>query len=183
MFHLFHWYTRKFGDTTYLDNGIYGIEVLYEGHQHEGTYFIFPQFDQNHQTYKYLAFDTMEQKSSFKQLLKIQWVGSKGAYHISLMPQDEVAAAVEQFDQKYFQKIPGVGPKTAKRILMEMKQNLAARDIKKLSIDDKLYGEIVESLRSLGYPVARIKKLLPEVPVELKRANLPEIMKRMVDHL
>lgn len=183
MFHLFHWYTSTFWESVYLDNGLFGIEVTYEGTQTEGTYFIFPQFDQNNQTYKYLAFDTIEQKDAFKQLLKIQGVGSKSAYHIALLPQDEVSAAVEQFDQKYFQQIPGVGPKTAKRILMEMKQNLAARDIHKLSMDEKLYSEIVESLRSLWYPVARIKKLLPESPIALERQHLPELMKWMVDHL
>lgn len=183
MFHLFHGYTREIGEATYLDNGIFGIEVTYGGTQHEGTYFLFPQFDQNHQTYRYLAFDTIEQKSHFKKLLKIQWVGSKSAYQIALLPEDEVADAVERFDQKYFQSIPGVGPKTAKRILMEMKQNLKASDIKKLHIDEKLYREILESLRSLGYPVARIKKLLPEVPHKLDRDNLPDIMKWMVDNL
>ncbi|USN54428.1 MAG: hypothetical protein H6765_07855 [Candidatus Peribacteria bacterium] len=69
---------------------------------------MYPQFDQTHQTYKYLAFDTIEQLSGFKKLLKIQGVGSKSAYQISLLPVDELQSAIERFDQAYFQRIPGI---------------------------------------------------------------------------
>lgn len=183
MLHLFHGFVSDQGESTYLDNGLFGIEVSYSGSQKEGSFYIFPQLDQNQQSFRYYAFDSLQQKEDFISLLKIQGIGGRSAYQIAMLPKVELVEAVESFDFSYFQQIHGIGPKTAKRILVELKQQFSKEDIKKLSGDEQLYQDIISSLKSLWYSSTRVKKLLPEVPVEMKKEQLPTIMKWMIDHL
>ena len=123
------------------------------------------------------------QKERFLKLLKIQWVWGKSAYQIAMLPPQEVAQAIEWFDMKYFQQISGIGPKTAKRLLVELKNSFSEEDVQKLTVDERLYKDIIGALQWLGYAVGDIKKQLTHIPYPLEKENLPDIMKRMIDHL
>lgn len=183
MFHLFHGSVSYHNESVYLDNSLFGIEVTYTGTKADGVYYLYPHLDQNQGTIRYFAFDTIMQKQAFLSLLKIQGIGWKSAYHICMLPQDEVAQAIDQFDVKYFQRLPGIGPKIAKRLVVELKQHFSVEDVTKLQIDDRLYQDIISSLQALGYSVQSVKKLLPQAPMPLEKERLPEIMKWLIDHL
>ncbi len=183
MFHLMHGYMHRHADRCYLDNALFGIEVTYKGQQHEGTFFLSALFDQQGQTFKYYAFEVIEQKVRFEELLKIQGVGGKSAYQLAVLPREEVTQALEAMDLRYFQQLPWIGPKTAKRLLVELKQHFSADDLQKLSGDQKLYDDIVTSLKWFGYAVNDIKRLLQEQPYPFTRDELPNIMKWLIDNL
>lgn len=142
-----HGYIHRHGDRCYLDNALFGLEITYKGVQMEGTFFLSALFDQQGQTFRYYAFEAIEQKVRFEELLKIQGVGGKSAYQLAVLPREEVAHALEIMDLRYFQQLPGIGPKTAKRLLVELKQHFSADDLQKLSGDQKLYDDIVTSLK------------------------------------
>ncbi len=108
MFHLIHGYIHYHEDRCYIDNGLFGLEVLYEGIQAEGTFFLSPLFDQQGQQFRFYAFDTITQKIRFEDLLKIQGVGGKSAYQLATLPEQDVADALERMDVHYFQKLPGI---------------------------------------------------------------------------
>lgn len=57
--------------------------------------------------------------------------------------------AVATMDMKFLQSIPGIGPKLAKRLLVELKDSLTTDDLAKLTIDRTLYRDIVATLSSL----------------------------------
>jgi len=183
MFNLFFGEKKIHGSRSYLENDTFGIEVTYTGNQKKWTFFLTPLFDQNNQTRRYFAFDTPDQKERFEKVLKIQWIGGKSGYHIAMLPYQELKEAVENFDAKYFQKLPWVWPKTAKRLLIELKQTITQWDFEKLSVDDKIVKDITWSLQGLGYSVQDIKKLLPDVPYSIEKENIPTIMKWLIDHL
>jgi len=183
MFNIFFWKKAIHWDRVYLQNDSFGVEVTYTGNQKEWTFFLTPLFDQNNQTRRYFSFDTPDQKERFEKVLKIQWIGWKSWYHIAMLPYQELKEAVEQFDAKYFQKLPGVWPKTAKRLLIELKQTITQWDFEKLSVDDKIVKDITWSLQWLWYSAQQIKKLLPDVPYSITQENIPTIMKRLIDHL
>ena len=183
MFNILFWEKKIHWDRTYIENDLFGIEVMYSWHQKKWTFFLTPLFDQNNQTWKYYAFDTTDQKDRFEKVLKIQWIWGKSWYHIAMLPYQELKEAVEQFDAKYFQKLPGVWPKTAKRLLIELKQTISQSDFEKLSVDDKIVKDITWSLQWLWYSVQQIKKLLPDVPYSIDQENVPAIMKWLIDHL
>ena len=183
MLHLFHGKHKEHGDDSYLENDFFGILVQYHGKKKKGTRYLHPQIDTNHNTIKYYAFDSHKQKDLFLELLKIQWIGWKNGYILACHDPKKLKEAIEDFDVKYFTSLPGIWPKTAKRILLEMKTNLGKEDVKKMSINSKLLQDIVSSLHDLWYERKQVKNLLPDYPWKLTKNELPEIMKRLVEHL
>lgn len=105
--------------------------------------------DENNKTVSYFAFDTMEQKVVFEQMMKISGIGPKTAFGIAAIDRKELQTAIDTFDVKAIQKIPGVGPKTAKRLLVELKATLRPADLQKLDIDEKLFKNIVTSMKNM----------------------------------
>ncbi len=183
MYHLFHGKRVDKDNVILLDNWLFGIEVTYSWKKWEGSRYIYTRVDQKSGALSFFAFDTYNQKKQFLEMIKIQWVGWKSWYILAMLPRQELAEKLEKFDIGYFTSFPWIGPKTAKRILVELKIDLEAEDVKKLSIDDSLLKNILTSLHDLWYERKQIKKLLPECPFDLKKKNLPEIMKRLVDSL
>lgn len=178
-----HGYVVWHGDRCYLDNALFWLEVCYSGSSREWSFFIASLFDQQGQQFRYYAFDTIEQKARFESLLKIQGVGGKSAYQLAILPTEEVKQALDTMNLSYFQKLPWIGPKTAKRLLVELKSHFSAEDLQKLWRDQKLYDDIVTSLKWFGYAVVDIKRLLQEQPYPFVRDELPNIMKRLIDNL
>lgn len=183
MFHLFHGKVVYDDTIVYLEHDYFGIEVTYEGSQKEWRFFLYPHIDQTQHTIKYYAFDTSEQKKQFTQLTKIQGIWGKSGYSLAMLPPEELYTAIQDMDLQYFQKLPGIWPKTAKRIILELKQNFQKHDLWKLEIDETLYKDIIAWLKSLGYEANRVKKILPDCPIQLEKKHLPEIMKWLINHL
>ena len=105
--------------------------------------------DENHKTIIYFAFDTLEQKIVFEQMMKISGIGPKTAFAIAAIDKKELQKAIDTMDVKAVQKIPGVGPKTAKRLLVELKSSLKPADLQKLDIDEKLFKNIVTTMKNM----------------------------------
>lgn len=183
MLHLIHWKLDTHWDHSYIDNGLFGLQVVYAGVQHEWTFFLAPQIDLNNQVIRYFAFDTRSEQDRYEKVLKIQWVWGKTAHQLACLPVDELRTAIETFDIKYFQSIKGIGPKTAKRILVEMKNTLGEWDLVKLNGDTKVAKDIIASLSSLGYQKSAIQKLMPECPFLIDKEHMGEVMKWLVDNL
>lgn len=160
---------------------MFGIQAQYNWKQKtKGNFFLFPYMDENLKTITYFAFDTITQKQAFATLLKISGVGPKTAYGIANMDPKVLQNAVDTFDVKTLQWIPGVWPKTAKRLLVELKTTLTKKDVAKLTIDDKLLRSIVQALKSHGYDATTVKKQLSECTIPLDKEHMPEIIKRLI---
>jgi hypothetical protein len=71
MFHYFKGKVQSTNNKKLLINDMLGIEITYAGAKKEGEYFLFPYLDDNRKSVFYFAFDTMEQKSMFEDMLKI----------------------------------------------------------------------------------------------------------------
>ena len=74
MFHCFIGKIRHLGGETLLSNDMFGIQVHYLGKQNQGEFFLYPYIDDNKKTIFYYCFDTIEQKTMFEALLKINGV-------------------------------------------------------------------------------------------------------------
>ena len=188
MFHLFHGTIHtQYSDTqVLLDNSLFGILTIYtwiKSIWEKGSRYIHPRIDQKSGAVSYFAFDTREQKHQFLELLKIQWVWGKSAYLLSMLPREEVYAALDAFDIWYFTAHPGIWPKTAKRILIDLKKDMQQDEMQKLGLDEKLLKDILTSLHDLWYKRTDVKALLPDCPHPLTRDDLPDVMKWLVEQL
>ena len=71
------------------------------------------------------GFESNEERACFNLLISVSGVGPKAAISIlSMMPPDRFSLAVCTEDTKFISKTPGIGPKTAARIILELKDKL-----------------------------------------------------------
>lgn len=183
MFHFFVWSLKKIKSESFLVNPHFWVQVTYAGSQKEGEFFLYPYLDEQKKSVFYFAFDSFEQKESFEKMLKISGVGPKTAFQIVQIPIDELARAIEQLDTKLFQTIPGIGPKLAKKIILELKGNFQLQEAFDIGQNQKLFKSVVKSLKNLGYDAARVKEVLASYPEPLENKDLSEVVKWVIGKL
>ena len=183
MFHLFSGFCSKIGAKTYIQNQLFGIEVIYLWTKSEWMFYLYPYLDDNKKTIVYYAFDTAAQKAVFEDMLKISGVGPKTALHLVQLPVAEMQEAIRTLNVKFFQSVPGVWPKSAKKILLELKGNFAMEDVAQIDIDQKLYKDIIKSLKGIGYDTAKVGDLLRTYPEPLDKDHVGEIIKWLIGKL
>ncbi|PCJ29748.1 MAG: Holliday junction branch migration protein RuvA [Gammaproteobacteria bacterium] len=115
------------------------------------------------------GFSTTRERLLFRSLLKVNGVGAKLALTIlSGSDVDDFARSVQEGDAASLTRLPGVGKKTAERLIIEMRDRLkdisGAMGLKPVvSAAAKLAGakyEAVEALTSLGYKPAEAEKMV-----------------------
>jgi Holliday junction DNA helicase RuvA len=108
------------------------------------------------------GFSTPEEKDVFLQLLSIPRVGARTALNIlsGINPED-FAQALMQGDDKRLAGIPGIGKKSAARIVLELKDKLPpARRPRPATPKETLIQDALSALLNLGYPKNMAEKAL-----------------------
>ncbi|HFC6355433.1 TPA: Holliday junction branch migration protein RuvA [Neisseria lactamica] len=115
------------------------------------------------------GFATAEERKTFRQLIKVGGIGAKTALGIlSAMTADELARAVAEEDVKRLSSAPGIGKKTAERMVLELRGKLVAH-----TVTDGLFAaapaadeteDIVSTLLALGYSEREAKAAVKGVP-------------------
>ena len=112
------------------------------------------------------GFSSIEEKDLFKTLLKVNGVGAKlGLAILSSLSVSDFQNCVQYDDTNTLIKIPGVGLKTAERLIIEMRDRIIDIGVIKNSISHKYEQneprkESFDALISLGYKSSEVKKLL-----------------------
>jgi holliday junction DNA helicase RuvA len=120
------------------------------------------------------GFADADERELFEQLLSVSGVGPKVALAIvSGYTPGELRRAIVREDDALFQSIPGIGKKTAQRVVLELKEKiapLAAVDAPHLGAGD---GHIVarDALVELGYSAAEAEQRLAMVDPDLSPAE------------
>jgi len=132
--------------------------------------------DNNIELYGFL---TKEEKEVFQLLLSINGIGPKIALNIlSAITTNEFYQAVEKEDILFLSKLPGIGNKTAKRIIFELKQTLP---VVKAEIET-VYNDALSALVNLGYKKSIAKEALDKVYCSDKN-NIEILIKESLRHL
>lgn len=107
------------------------------------------------------GFDTREELQLFQKLITVSGIGPKGALALlSAMSADDLTFAILSGDSKTISRAPGIGKKTADRLILELKDKIDAtgKDYSGsvvLQDDDTMAegaeGEAIEALTTLGY--------------------------------
>lgn len=97
------------------------------------------------------GFLTSEELQLFQTLITINGVGSKAALSLlSLSGPDKLKKLIYEENLNAITKAPGIGPKTAKRIILELKDKITVNQDNNEGTDIK-NNEIKQALTSLGY--------------------------------
>ena len=109
------------------------------------------------------GFPTEESRVAFEALIGVNGVGPRLALSVlSNLTPDSLAMAVSGGDPDVFKGVPGVGTKTANRIVLELKGKL---DWEAVSLPEAGgNGELVSALTALGYTVSEVMAAVSSLP-------------------
>ena len=117
------------------------------------------------------GFASAEERTLFFDLLKVDGIGAKGAVKImSSVSSGRLTEVLENGDLEMLEKIPGVGKKTAGKMLLALKGKLSlSSTVRVVGLGKNAeFSDVIDSLSSMGYD----KKL-----VEQKVLQLVEVLK------
>jgi Holliday junction DNA helicase RuvA len=125
------------------------------------------------------GFQTREEKALFLKLLNVTGIGPKGALAILASGNpSQVIEAIENENETFLVKFPGVGKKTARQIILDLKGKLGDvaalyapdlfthEDIEERQTANQALNEAIEALKVLGYAEREIKKVVPALREE-----------------
>ena len=113
------------------------------------------------------GFGTLEERVAFRQLLKISGVGPKRALSVlSGLSLADLASAVASKEAGRLTKIPGVGKKTAERLLLELQGKFAAVAPSAKGAPISHTGDVLNALLALGYSEKEAEWAAKQLPAE-----------------
>lgn len=169
-------------DNVVIDTGNIGYEVKIS----TGTVNLLPGIGQEIRLYTYThvredlfqlyGFLTRDDMDIFKQLISVSGIGPKGGLSVlSVMSADDLRFAILSADAKAIAKAPGIGARTAERIILDLKGKVTLDDtvtakeigaygnIGSTALESKARNEAIEALVALGYGAAEAMKAVKKV--------------------
>lgn len=116
------------------------------------------------------GFKTRNERALFIQLLSVSGIGPKGGLAILASGQPEdIIRAIEEENEKVLTRFPGIGKKTARQIILDLKGKfkdqfglLAPTGIEETNTNVAL-DEAIAAMEALGYSEKEIKRILPKL--------------------
>lgn len=163
--------------TTFYRLPVLGQEVILHTHLSitENLHQLFGFFDQR-------------DRSLFRTLIKVNGVGPKLAIAIlSGMEADDIARCVRDNNVKALTKVPGIGQKTAERLVIELRDRLKNWDVSQgdihahhqiqLAASNDVYTEAESALISLGYKPNEAAKMIVTAAKQKPEAKSEELIR------
>jgi len=145
------------------------------------------------------GFPTREEQAMFRRLLDVNGIGPRVALGVLAGGRPEVvAAAIQQENLGFLTKLPGIGKKTAQRMVLDLKDKLGPIDAayaaapsmqltletKPAAADASNWAAAREALAGLGYRDAELDKAWHAMKNEVSGAESPDVlMKKALQQL
>ncbi len=109
-----------------------------------------------------VGFATKIEKDAFLSLISVKGIGPKTALNaLKATTPDALFKAIESNNTSYLKKLPGIGPKAAAQIILDLKGRLTETDSKG---NPKQYEQVREALKSFsGYKIKEIDEVLASI--------------------
>jgi Holliday junction DNA helicase RuvA len=140
------------------------------------------------------GFKTIRERELFVLLISVSGIGPKSAITaLSGMSADEIIGAIRQNNLARLNSIPGVGKKTAERLVIELRDKIAklsavsseemkSEGIPQLSGDD-VYDDAISALVNLGYQRSAAEKALQLAMKEGTEMSVQKLLRRSLQLL
>jgi len=131
------------------------------------------------------GFVDVKEKELFLQLISVQGIGPNTARTIlSYVSPDELKRAIIAGDVASVQRIKGIGPKTAQRMIIELKDKLLKSHPENLDLGEMAYNNVREeallALVTLGFPKAQMEKNINQL---LAKADAPQTVEALIKQI
>lgn len=109
------------------------------------------------------GFSSQRDRSLFRQLTSVSGIGARMAMNImSGMAVDDLLAAIDASDDAAIARIPGIGRKTAQRLILELRGKLVAEQ--QAVTAGSILGDVRSALLNLGYKASHVDAVLKSLP-------------------
>lgn len=144
------------------------------------------------------GFETREEQALFRRLLDVSGIGPRVAIGIlSAGRPEEVVGAIYQENVTFLMKLPGIGKKTAQRIILDLKDKLAdlpmavtagaaagsatisAKGVTMPGGATAAWREAKEALMALGYTEAETDRVWPQVQEKAKDGEASDVLVKL----
>lgn len=137
------------------------------------------------------GFHTNEELRMFELLLSVSGIGAKSAINIlSHITPSSFALAVISNDIAKIKELPGIGPKSAQRIILELKDKIETQEnsreiaqtiTEKVHENEEKVSEAISALQVLGYSRKEIEKALETV--EKEQLSIEDMIRKALNNL
>ncbi|MFK7810398.1 MAG: Holliday junction branch migration protein RuvA [Saprospiraceae bacterium] len=108
------------------------------------------------------------ERKIFKQLISVSGIGPATAQvTLSTMSAEEIRSAIISENVQAFKKVKGVGPKTAKRVILDLKDKMIKEggegSLSLLPVNNTLRDEALSALIALGFQKIKVQKALNKI--------------------
>jgi Holliday junction DNA helicase RuvA len=113
--------------------------------------------------------ESEEELALFKLLLTVSGIGPRVALAIlSFLPPDQLRAAIAQEDVATLARVPGIGPKTAKKLVFDLRDKVVAQlpAWEPRPAITEADADLIAALTGLGYSVAEAQEAIRTLPHE-----------------
>lgn len=191
---------EKEANTVILDVGGVGYEVaiplstFYELGELGETVALRIYTHVREDTLQLFGFKTLRERELFLHLISVSGIGPKSAITaLSGMSADEIIGAIRSNNLARLNSIPGVGKKTAERLVIELRDKiaklagLASEEMKAegipVSSGDDIYDDAISALINLGYQRASAEKALKQAMQEGTEMSVQKLLRRSLQLL
>lgn len=120
------------------------------------------------------GFILKEEKELFLKLISVKGIGPKSAISmLSKSSYSSIIEAIEVSNINYLKKLPGIGPKAAQQIILDLKGHLRVNESESIK-DDPILKEVKAALKGFGFKVSEIDGVLKNI--DYKELKLDEII-------
>ncbi|MCK5169972.1 MAG: Holliday junction branch migration protein RuvA, partial [Bacteroidales bacterium] len=131
-------------------------------------------------------FDKTE-RGIFLQLISVSGVGANTArVMLSSLSPDEIQSAIIHSDINLLKSIKGIGAKTAERIIVDLRDKVGKlKDSDQIvtSLDNTIKEEALSALVMLGFPKAKVDKIINEILKENKGLSVENLIKESLKRI
>ena len=124
------------------------------------TIFVHEVYNEN--DHYLVGFSSKLEKEAFNSLIQVKGIGPKTAINaLSSTTPDDLFKAIAASNTAYLKKLPGIGPKAASQIILDLKGKLASSSSSKAN--DEKYEEVRAALKTLGFKTKEIDSALSDI--------------------
>jgi Holliday junction DNA helicase RuvA len=111
------------------------------------------------------GFTSLEDKELFEMVITVNGVGPKlGLAILSTLSAGQLRQAIGREEAALLTRVPGVGKKTAEKIIFELKNKVGADGLSPLVVVTDVDRDVIAALTSLGYSLAEAQAALQSIP-------------------
>lgn len=126
------------------------------------------------------GFFTSDEKTLFEKLITVKGVGPKlGLTILSGLPAANLIAAITQSDAVALSRVPGIGKKTAERIILELREKLAdyVSTVSSVATRPTSGNEAIQALESLGFKTKDAEQAVVKVLTEKNDLTASQVIR------